>query len=586
MEAAAQVAVQCANSSSVDEPKLRAALEAAEKDAAPPPVETGQQLVGALCGTLRTHGKSLEALTVMGICKILAKLLGREQAIDQVAINKGVISSMTAVMTDCEHEPAVVRKAVELLATVSTVPDTDTIINNAGSIQRIVEVMKIFADDTILLEECVTGLAVMAVRTRHKRAVCKHGGIPVLVDILKRYVGAPALVVAVCRFVSACAVKDEYRIKIMQDGGIEALIVAFDCNSMQQSPLQPADIRATVARALWACATDNVDVQNMLLTSGWIVSLASALGTYPDHLDLHEAAMGIIRRLSNNGEFREDIVSMDFVPTTVSAMKRFSSSASLLKEACGVISNLAADQDIRIQLGEAGIIEQVVDVLANCHAHEDRKVAKLALGALLNLSASPQNRALAAKCGAVQTLLHVQRYYMHTEMILELAIGAVSHLVMDKGCHAMFVEAGGVEAILLFLEEHKDDLGVMQKAMLCLRRAAHTAQSSPQAQALLEKMGRGGADDGWVGIVLVVEAMKVHKYDGAVVREAALLLYDICQNPAVVNIVANLAAEVCMEAVEMHGRSDPDVADAVTTLLASLPIDDKLGDWMQKDMDG
>jgi len=256
-------------------------------------------------------------------------------------------------------------------------------------------------------------------------------------------------------------------------------------------------------------------------------------------------------------------------------MQTFRDRTSLLKEACGVLGNLASDPEIRAQLGESGAVEEICAVLRGCQKHDDRKVAKLALGSLSNLASSESNREAMAKTDAAQTLLEASRVFISNENVIEYAVGAISHLVVHEGCCAQLQRAGAVEALLLFVSEHKEDLQVVSKSLVALRkilrRAGHAGFA--QQQAVLQQVARAGGRDGCSGVGLLADAMQEHIYDAVVVREVALILAGLARLPAGAKALMAAAVQPCMKALELH-QNESEVADALAGLLSELPLEE------------
>jgi len=537
-----------------------------------------QQAVSVLCSWLRAHEDLLNEICMCMVVKIISKLLGQDPATDNIAIQKGLLSSVTALLTKRGRNVTMVRSCLEVLATLSVVENSDTIISRLGSVPVVIDLLKMHREKPAVLEDAITTLALMAKRTRHRRAISQSGGISELVEILKQYISTPSLVVAVCRFLSNFAVKEECCLTVLQNGGVEALISAFDQlgGPGLQGGLDLADTRATVASAIWVCSMDCGEVQHTLLASGWVPSLAAVLKANPRHAGLHEATLGIVRGLCRHKSYREEIMTLGFIPAAIHAMKTFPDNLVLLKEACGIFGNLATDPDIREKLGEMGILQQVVSALAKCHVHDERKVAKLALGALMNLSSCEANRNILATTEVVPVILGAARNFMNNENILDYAIGVISHLaVQDSACQQL-TEAGGVEALLLFLEEHPEDLQVVSRSLVALRRLLkHTLATGSQSAwaAVLTQIATAGQQEGASGIKLLIDTMQAHVYDETVVKEAALLLASLSKAQNNIPALMQLAVQPCMKALEVH-QNDAPVADALGGLLGVLPLED------------
>mmetsp|Transcript_87925 Transcript_87925/g.251981 ORF Transcript_87925/g.251981 Transcript_87925/m.251981 type:complete len:626 (-) Transcript_87925:317-2194(-) len=546
-----------------------------------------QRLVSTVCSWLRAHEDTVEEACVNMMLKILGHVLGQDKTSDGIAVQKGLLSTTTVFLERYSANVVVARSCLDVLATLSVVENADAILSRLGTLPIIVELLRKHRDDNSILEDAVTTLALMAKRTRHRRTLSQGGSITVLVDVLKRGAAHPSLVVAVCRFLGNFAVKEDCCMTVLQNGGVDALMAAFDHSVQHQRPLQGgtqsaaevvADTRAAVASAIWTCSMECKEVQNTLLSSGWISSLAAVLQANAGHAGLHEAALGIVRSLSRNKQYREDILSLGFVEETIRAMKQFCDNPLLMKEGCGFIGNLATDPEIRVQLGESGVCEVVISALAACKAHDDRKVAKLALGALSNLASCEQNRDLLSKTDVVPILLNVSRTFMQNENILEYAVGALSHLAVHSVCNQQLLGAGAVEALLLFLGDHREDLQVISKCLIALRRILKQAMASAAASgsstaALMRQVAGAGSQTGSRGIHLLIEAMQEHIYDETVVKEAALLLTTLSSVSSNIPALMQVAVKPCMKALEVH-EHEVAVSDALAGLLASLPLEE------------
>jgi len=572
----------------VDPHALRAHLEPVEVLLSQQPAigpQALQRLVSVLCSWLRAHEDFPDGVCMTLIFRLLGRLLGQDAAADGIAIQKGLLSTCTVLIERHAAEATMVRALLEVLAMLSIAESSDSILNRLGTVPIIVKLLRRYRENGEILEDVVTTLALMAKRTRHRRTLSQGESITELVDVLKRGAGRPSLVVAVCRFLSNFAVKEECCLTVLHHGGVDALMAAFNNSvQLQGNHLNGAagaaeaamDTRAEVAKAIWVCSTDCQEVQNALLSSGWLPDLAAVLQGNPNHGGLHQAALGIVRGLSRNKQYREDIVGLGLVEATVDAMQRFPGDAMLVKEGCGVLGNLATDPEIRVQLGECGVLQVILVVLGGCKTHNDRKVAKLALGALLNLASCEPNRDILAGTEVVTILLDVTRTFLQNENILEYAIGALSHLAVQESCNRQLASGGAIQALLLFLDEHREDLQVVSKSLVALRRLLKfgLARGREEGQEVLRQISAAGSQGASRGMQLVVSAMQEHVYDESVVREAALLLTAIgsAGGAGEVNSLMQLAAKPCMKALELH-NSEPTVSDALAGLLAAMPLE-------------
>ncbi|CAK0908955.1 unnamed protein product [Prorocentrum cordatum] len=439
-------------------------------------------LVSGLCSWLRARAEPPEEGCLGSALRVLAALLGAEGqgSAEAVALQKGLLTIVRDVLGGpARGSASIVECCMELAAALGVADGSDQVIGRLGLVPLIVDQLQEFGGDHVVLEAAATALALLARRTRHRHAALRCGAIGVLVDVLRRCSDRQSLVVAVCRFVANFAVKEDCRLAVLRGGGVDALAALVSTGA--------GDAGAATASALLACATDCEEVQQRLCSLQVATDVLRQMQASPLDVALHEAGIGIFRclsRASGSGRRRGEALAEGAVPLTLEAMRRFGDSSALLKEACGLLGNLAADPEAREQLGRAGAVEVVVATLSRCDGEGDRKVAKLALGALSNLANdSEANRELMAAHAAAPALLRAAQVFAHNESILESAIAAVAHMASNALCRQHLLEAGAVEALLLFLSEGADDFQVVARSLAALRRLLRRPGG-----------GRGGAD--------------------------------------------------------------------------------------------
>uniref|UniRef100_A0A7S1A370 Armadillo repeat-containing protein 8 n=1 Tax=Noctiluca scintillans TaxID=2966 RepID=A0A7S1A370_NOCSC len=540
-----------------------------------------QRVVGVFCGWLRGHEGYQDDRCIRLMLRILSKLLGQDQDADNVAIQKGLITTATTLVKGSSGDVLLMKCSLEVLATLCVVDNSDTIINRSGTVPCIVELLKQHANNVELLEDAITTLALMAKRTRHRRTLQQQCGgsgtssVTHVVEVLKRNLGNPSLVTAVCRFHQSFAVKDECCLVVLASGGVAALTAAFEQRHRQGDP-RAANIRTLVASTIWTCSTSCQEVQRALLAADFQVSLAAVAKENLDNAEFQEAALGIVRGLSRIETHRQNIVDLGFVDMAIHSMRAFPDDAALQKEACGLFGHLAADPGIREFLGQVGAINEIVTALSRCEGHDDRKLAKIAMGALSNLSCFDRNRDILATTQVVQVLLGAVRFFMHLENILEQSITVISHIAVHPECNRQLVQFGAVEALLLFLEEHVDDLVILRKSLIALRHCQkHSLLSSsePPLVSVTQQIAHAGKAGSFNGVSLLIKTMNTHNYDPTVVKEVSLLLTVIARVNENVPTLMGLAVQPCMKALEFH-RNDQPVSDALAGLLSMLPLEE------------
>lgn len=167
----------------------------------------------------------------------------------------------------------------------------------------------------------------------------------------------------------------------------------------------------------------------------------------------------------------------------------------------------------------------------------------------------------------------VTRCFMDNEFVLEGAIGLMGRVVADPLGLEELVRAGGVEALLFFLESNREDLPVAQKTLVALRRVVKSAEVLQSEGRSVPDVVTAIARPNFQGLAVIVGAMKFHVYDEQVCRESALLLLALCNAPQNLAPMLELGQDVCLNAMNVHSNT-PAVQEALTSLLTSLPVEE------------
>eukprot|EP00397_Hematodinium_sp_SG-2012_P014206 GEMP01014437.1.p1 GENE.GEMP01014437.1~~GEMP01014437.1.p1 ORF type:complete len:606 (+),score=128.22 GEMP01014437.1:48-1865(+) len=517
----------------------------------------------------------------------LDRLVGKNKEEDESAIRKGIIPRATELLDKAARsspseqkleEREVLKTAVRILGTLSTISTSDKILTSTRTVQVLVDLCKATCAQkhlkTELLEEAITCLALMAPRSRHKRSVIKCDGIPVLVDILKKYASNSRIVVATCKFLVAFAQKQEHTYQIFQHDGIQCLIAAFETG---RSGAMAEEVAAAVCGALWSCIVDNVDAQHLIWSSGWLQQLSDSMRPASP---CPEAAFGILRRVANPQkdavthkaslpDYVQDMVALRFLEDDVLRQGlEFERSTKgplpgRVKECAGFLGNLAVDQHYRNILKNTIALSGLTSALevACENGDQDRKVAKIALGALQNFTVCPLicDRLFKTTQICAIVLLSMQ-IFGHNAQVLEGAIGAVSHLAQDRNCCQRLFDGGVIEALLVFIAEWFDDVMITKRCLVSLRRLMINNVSTVRKVLLMESNR---------GLHLVIEALSKHIYDEGVATEAVLIIELTELN---VNFLQEIALDPCQRAAGHHSDLEPVLERLFGPHVEQLPV--------------
>lgn len=515
---------------------------------------------------------------------LLSYFLGLDSAADTIATQKGVLLAAVALLAaDAGDSLTTLSQCIEVLASLSLVESADKTLKSVGAVPILLSLLQRHASNRHVQQDIVTVLALMAKRTRLRQVLTQSGGVKIMVDLLREHGNNLPLTVAICRFLRSYVVDREQSVQICAHGGIDVLLEEFFDIMLAGEPppseLSPADVGADVLATIWACSTDCIEVQKVL-PSEFFSALLRSLTENENHSNLHEAAIGLVRNSSKNATFKEDIVKLEYPKVALEAMRKFGvTHLGLCREVCGFVGSLAAEGPLRAQLAELSAAPSVLDALSHNSCYQDRKLAMLALGALVNLTNCERSRQqLAETEQAPANLLEATRVFIGNESILELAVGAISHLAIDGACALQLIEAGAVEAILVFLTECVENAGVVSKCLMALRRLYHGSISSTDGDTVSPVAARlSGDGDAVRGTEIIVEAVQAHEQDRGIVKEACQLLSLLGRRSVNVPVLLKVAVRPLLRAMEIH-KSEDALCDLIANFLSTLPLEEE-GDW-------
>lgn len=523
---------------------------------------------------------------------LLSCLLGLDPAVDTVAAQNGILVPTIALLAaDAGGSVTALQQCIDVVATLCLAETADKILKHLDAVPIVLGLLQRHSANLLLQEELITALALMAKRTRLRQVLAQCDAVAIVVHSLKYQPDYLLLYTAVCRFVRAFAVDAEQCNALLDSGGIDILLTTFkdammmDSAAMLSRSVSRADVGADVVASVWTCTTESQRVQRHLADRGFLPALAACLHAESEREGLHEAGLGIVRNMSRTPAFREAITQAGFISIAVGSMRAASSRrVGEVREACGFIGNLACEAHVRLQLAFSGAAPAIVDGLLKCR--EDKKVAKLALAALVNLTNCEKNRSALAADGRVATLLlDTARLYIGSESLLELAVGAMSHFSVNEDGAAQMLEAGAVDALLVFLMDGVASVPVVSKSMMALRRLYHCPSTScmNSVSLVLQRLSEASGEDGVPqGILIIVNAMQTHDYDRSVVKETAQLMDLLSKREANVPILLKVAVRPLLRAMEIH-RNDAALCDLIANLLANLPLEAEEGWDRNKD---
>jgi Armadillo/beta-catenin-like repeat len=295
--------------------------------------------------------------------------------------------------------------------------------------------------------------------------------------------------------------------------------------------------------------------QEELASAGLIRATIKLMICLPGDATLQAKAAGVLWLLARDQQYRAVIEAHGGVLAILDCMKRHKDNARVQSTACGVLWNLAANNEsTRVWIALSGGITTIL--LAMKRHARCAKVQAAGFSVLMNLASDndPNRDVIISFDGVLLVLLAMRRYPQHP--LLQAAGCALLNNLSANSKHVAAVwEAGSVEAILTAMRRHPRHSPVQAYGCAALQNLASDEEYR-------HHIGQAG------GAILVLQAVKHCAREPEVVAYGCAALHNIAFKNAAnqSQIVKNNGIEIILKAMRMHERNGKVQANACGAL--------------------
>jgi len=349
-----------------------------------------------------------------------------------------------------------------------------------------------------------------------------------------------------------------------------------------------AEACCTLAEMLWVFP----DISTKLAHMGAIDLIITSIHSFPNHLKVQQMGCGalgalsydenIIQQLTDAGGLRVVIAAMERFPKKlavqkegcyfvqnlivrsidaldtvsnsqvvsiiVEAMPDANSDTEFLLSVCGLIANLAVNQEARGTIGKSDAISALILVL---NTTNDVEVKQAACTVLKNLaSGSTYNQTKISEKGGLDAIFGAIRSDPNDTLLLVLSFNVMKELCINEEEVAyQIVKNGGIKIILKAMETNLD-LAVMQVAACgVIGYLLLKGKSAIHAPKLVSA---------------VISAMKHHSESGDVQTQGCDALFELSQVPTTRLILKKQDTQELLLRAKSHFKScESDVDDII-----------------------
>lgn len=276
--------------------------------------------------------------------------------------------------------------------------DLQRAIGGAGACEALLDAMKKFESDVIVMEGCLLALSNLCIPEDNLPSALAAEVIELAVNAMSQAVENCGLQEHGCAVLANLAVHEDARKRIRDCGGCDSVVVSMVVNPMDegvqcqallairnlcamddenkvllanagaidvviQAMLNHRDDVQIQFRGSWVLGIIGVNEDNKLYIgeNGGVDVIVRSMFVHADDLGIQEKGCRALWTLSVNHQNRYSMVEAEAIPAIVVAMQKHADDPEIQQRGCGVLCNLAAnDDELKVQIVDEGALDGIV----------------------------------------------------------------------------------------------------------------------------------------------------------------------------------------------------------------------------------
>jgi hypothetical protein len=387
--------------------------------------------------------------------------------------------------------------------------DLKVMITSIGGIECIIYAMQGHIADAEMQREAVQALAILAHNSENGRRIAAAGGIDAIADAMRNHKGRWEQFVACRAFFTLCRLG-----VITAKAGPQGLSSPQGSPGLSSPGTYPVELRkahpAECARAPYAIYQVSVDgpaFQSGLVYPGDLLHkvngvevgeltveqvagllkgkpgtavcitlsrFCSSVQTAPPEIggDIREVSINRSPAITEDETTgigilfgRPEIVQSSaaaVIECILDAMNNHKEVKDTQRVACGVLAQLALEEESQVTIRLKGGIDSIVEAMRTHFAQSD--VQEWACWALANLAFNAENQVLIAQKGGIEVVIATMKTHGQVISLLRYACRTLSLLADNDDNKVKIAKAGGTDTIVTVAHNHKEDKEIQRLA--------------------------------------------------------------------------------------------------------------------------
>ena len=293
-------------------------------------------------------------------------------------------------------------------------------IGHAGAIDALVDTMKEFHDDSIVLEGCLLALSNICIPEENLVYAVEGEMIELTVNAMSQNVENCGLQEHGCSVLANLAVHGDARPKITDCGGCDAV--------------------------------------------------GGSMVVYPMDVAVQSQALVALRNLCvKDDENKVRLANAGAIDVVIQAMQHHRDDAQIQSRGSWVLGIIGSNEDNKLYIGENGGLDVIVRSMW-VHA-QDMVVQEKACRALWTLSVPPQNRHTMVEVDGIAAIIAAMQNHAENPIIQERGCGTMCNLAAnDDKFKVQIVDEGALEVIVMAMVLHGEDDNINERAVALLHK--------------------------------------------------------------------------------------------------------------------
>jgi len=334
---------------------------------------------------------------------------------------------IVSAMGKCSKDAMAQTNACKVLFIASASgEDLQIAIGHAGGIEALVDAMREFDDDVIVLEGCLLALSNLCIPEENLNYALEGELIELAVNAMSKNVENCGLQEHGCAVLANLAVQMEAQRRIRNCGGCDTVVVSMVVNPMDigvqcqalvalrnlcvrdeenkvvlanagaidvviQAMQNHRDDATIQGAGSWVLGIIGMNEDNKIYIGehGGAQVIVRSMWVHADDTGVQEKACRALWTLSVHPQNRFTILEVDAIPAIVAAMQNHAAEPNIQERGCGVLCNMAAnDDELKIQIVEDGALDVIVMAMV---LHGENEMIQERAVALLCKLCIPEN---------------------------------------------------------------------------------------------------------------------------------------------------------------------------------------------------